>query len=176
MKRITLFLSLMLVAVFALASNPMKQISGRENLKAIMSSEAKAYVVYDWTEAKYDKTKDIKTQLAEDYDFVIADCEKSFVNGFNNKAKHLKLSTDNNGAKYKFVLKVTNIDRYFQPMTFIPKHEGKMWGSLEIFNAETNESLVKITIDEAEEGYDLVPKECFGKTFLNLGEKVAKLK
>ncbi len=176
MKRFALFCSMLFIAIFAFASNPMKKIEGRDNLKAIMSSDAKAYVIYDWTEAKYDKTKDIKVQLAEDYDFVISDCEKSFVTGFNNKAKHLKLSTDSNGAKYKFVLKVTCIDRYFQPMTFVPKHEGKMWGTLEIFNAETNESLTKITIDEAEEGYDLVPRECFGKTFLNLGEKVAKLK
>lgn len=176
MKKATLFLSMLLVAVFAVASNPMKQITGRENLKAIMSSDAKAFVVYDWTDAKYDKTKDLKKELADDYDFVIPDCEKSFVKGFNNKSKHLKLSTDSSDAKYKFVLKVTSIDRYFQPMTFIPKHEGKMWGSLEIFDVETNKSLTKITIDEAEEGYDLVPKECFGKTFLNLGEKVAKLK
>lgn len=176
MKKTLMFLCLVLCSMVAMAGNPFKSITGKEKLKEIMNSSEKALVVFDWSEAKYDKTKDLKEKLADDYDFVLSDCEKSFVEGFNKQSKKIQLAKDATGAKYKFILKITSIDRYFQPMTFVPKHEAKMWGSLEIVNAETNESLVKIKIDEAEDGYDLVPKECFGKTFLKLGERTAKLK
>ncbi len=176
MKRFVLSLCVMVSAIVCLAGNPLKNIVGKENLKAIMTDKAEACVVYDWSAAKYDQTKDLKAELADDYDFVISDSEAKFVTGFNQKTKGLHLSTDAANAKYKFVLKITNLDRRFAVMAFIPKHEGKIWGSLEILDNATGKSLVTITIDEAEEGYDFVPKECIGATFMNLGKLVAKLK
>ncbi len=176
MKRIALTLCVMLSALACLAGNPLKNIVGKENLKAIMADKAEACVVYDWSETKYDKTKDLKATLAEDYDFVISDSEAKFVAGFNQKSKALHLSTDTAGAKYRFVLKVTNLDRRFAVMAFVPGHEGKIWGTLEILDAATGTSLATITIDEAEEGYDFQPKKCIGMTFMNLGKLVAKLK
>lgn len=176
MRRLLMSLFAVFFTVSCMASNPLKNIVGKENLKSIMTSVSRACIVYDWSTAKYDSDKDLKASLGEDYDFVKQDCEDSFIHGFNSKSKGLILSKDENGAKYKFVLKVTGLDRFFQVMTFVPKHEGKMWGSLVIIDSDSGKTLAEMTIDEAEEGYDLVPKECFGKTFFNLGGKVAKLK
>lgn len=175
-RKLMSMVCLLLVSIVAFAGNPFKSITGKENLKAIMASEGKALLVVDWSEAKYDKDKDLKEKLDEDYDFVLGDCEKSFAAGFNKQSKRLQLAQGISDAKYKFVLKVASIDRYMQVMTFIPKHEAKMWGNLEILDAQTGNTLVTVNIDEAEDGYDSVPKECFGKTFFKLGERTAKLK
>ena len=169
MKNFFMTMCLLLCSIVAMASNPLKAIEGKKNLSTIMRSKGKALIVFDWSEAKYDKDKDLKEKLGNDYDFVLSDCEKSFIKGFNGKSNASE-------ATYKFILKVTCIDRYFSVMSFVPKHEAKMWGSLEIVDVKTKESLVKITIDEAEDGKDSVPRECFGKTFFNLAERVAKLK
>lgn len=176
MKNFFMTMCLLLCSIVAMASNPLKAIEGKKNLSTIMRSKGKALIVFDWSEAKYDKDKDLKEKLGNDYDFVLSDCEKSFIKGFNEKSKKIKLAKDASEATYKFILKVTCIDRYFSVMSFVPKHEAKMWGSLEIVDVKTKESLVKITIDEAEDGKDFVPRECFGKTFFNLAERVAKLK
>lgn len=176
MKNFFMTMCLLLCSVVAMAGNPFKAIEGKKSLTTIMSSNEKALIVFDWSEAKYDKDKDLREKLGKDYDFVLSDCEKSFIKGFNEKSKTIKLAEDASEATYKFILKVTCIDRYYSVMSIVPKHEAKMWGSLEIVDAKTKKSLVKITIDEAEDGKDFVPKECFGKTFFNLAERVAKLK
>ncbi len=174
-KNLTLLL-FMLVSMVALAGNPFKGFTGKENLKEIMGSDATALLVFDWSEAKYDYTKDIKEGLKDDYDFVTSDCFNKFLEGFNHKSKHLKLTTTESGAKYKVLLKVTNIDKRFQPFAFVPKHEGLMWGKLEIIEVETNKTLSTIDIIKAMDGTDFVPKASFGATFYLVGENTAKLK
>ena len=53
--------------------------------------------------------------------------------------------------------------------------EAKMWGTLKIVDA-SGDTIAEINIDEAEDGTDYVRREAFGKTFLLLGERIAKLK
>ncbi len=174
-KNLTLLL-FMLIGMVAIAGNPFKGFTGKENLKGIMETDGSAQLVFDWSEAKYDYTKDLKEGLKEDYDFVLSDCFGKYMDGFNSKSKHLKLSTSDNGVKYKFVLKITNIDKRFQPFGFVPKHEGLMWGKLEIVDIATQQVVSTVDIFKAMDGTDFVPKECFGATFYLLGNKTAKLK
>lgn len=176
MKRIISTLIALFVCMSMLAGNPLKVTSGKQNLKEIMASAGTALVEYDWTTTMYDNKVSIKDKFADDCDFVVNDCSQSFINGFNAKSKGLKLTTENAGAKYKFLLKVDNVDSFFAAMRFVPRHEAKMWGKLTIVSTENNETLAEINIVEAEDGADFVFKECFGKTFFILGEKVAKLK
>jgi hypothetical protein len=176
MKKNLMAICLLLCSVAALAGSPFKKITGKENLKPILRNEAEALIEFDWSNAKFDKTKDLKTQFAGDYDYILNDCEQKFIEGFNEKTKKMKLVKNSSDAKYKVVLKVSSVDHYYQAMIFIPRFEAKMWGNLEIIDLTTNQPVVTVVIDEAEEGYDFVIKDCYGKTFKELGENVAKLK
>ena len=176
MKRILLTAVLTLSAMVTFAGNPLKIISGKDQVKTIMKESATVVVVYDWSHAKYDNQATLQEQWGEDYDYIVADCEMSFIKGFNENAKKLGMAKESDNAKYKFILTIDNVDRFFAAMAFIPQHEAKMWGSLKIVDIATNQTLAEIRIDEAEDGQHVDIKQCYGETFEELGEKVAKLK
>lgn len=177
MKKNLMAICLLLCSIVALAGNPLKNMTGKDQLKSMLSENAKAVVEVDWSNAKYDKNKDLKESFGEDYDYILRNCPKRFIEGFNDKSNGLKLTQDATDAKYKVVLKVTNIDHYFNVMGFGPMaNEAKMWGSLEIIDIATGTPIVTSDIDEAEDGKDIVLKDCYGKTFRKLGERIAKIK
>ena len=88
----------------------------------------------------------------------------------------MKLSDKKDGANYKFLIKVSNLDSFTNVMGWGARTEAKMWGTLTITDAASGETVAEINIDEAEDGTDYVRREAFGKTFLLLGERVAKMK
>ncbi len=176
MKKLLSTLFALFVCVSMMAGNPLKVVSGKQNLKEIMATVGTALVEYDWSTTMYDNKVSAKEKFGSDYDYVVKDCSQSFMNGFNAKSKSLKLTTDKASSKYKFVLKVDNVDSFFAAMRFVPRNEAKMWGKLTIVSTESGETLAEINIVEAEDGADFVFKDCFGKTFSILGEKVSKLK
>lgn len=176
MKRLTTLIAAMVICIGCFAGNPLKVLQGKQALKTVMTETATAVVQFDWSNTMYDNKVTAKEQFGEDYGFVVNDCQISFVNGFNGESKGLQLTNKAEGAKYKFVLSVTNLDCFFAAMRFVPRHESKMWGKLTIKNATNDEIVAEINIDEAEDGCDIVRRESFGKTFLLLGKKVAKLK
>ena len=176
MKKVLSTLFALFVCVSMMAGNPLKVVSGKQNLKEIMTTAGTALVEYDWSTTMYDNKVSAKEKFGSDYDYVVNDCSQSFMNSFNAKSKSLKLTTEKASAKYKFVLKVDNVDSFFAAMRLVPRNEAKMWGKLTIISTESGDTLAEINIVEAEDGADFVFKECFGKTFAILGEKVAKLK
>ena len=176
MKRLLLTAILALSAVIAFAGNPLKIVNGKDQVKTIMKENTTVVVEFDWSQAKYDNKKTLKEQWEGDYDYIVNDCEESFIKGFNENAKKLKMAKEADNAKYKFVLTVTNIDRFFAAMAFIPQHEAKMWGTLTIVDIASNQTLAEVRIDEAEDGQHVDVKQCFGETFEELGEKIAKLR
>ncbi len=163
--------------MMATAGNPLKVTTGKDELKSIMKESATLEVAFDWSNATYDNKKDLKEEFGSDYDWIINDCQTKFIEGFNETAKNVKLSaTATADAKYKCVLIITTVDRFFAAMRFVPRHESKMWGTFKIVTSDTNETVVEVNIDEAEDGTDMSPKECYGKTFFKLGEKLGNLK
>ena len=108
--------------------------------------------------------------------FIKKDCAEKFIEGFNDKSKGMKLSDKKDGANYKFLIKVTNLDSFTNVMGWGARTEAKMWGTLTIVDAASGDTVAEINIDEAEDGTDYVRREAFGKTFLLLGERVAKMK
>ena len=177
MKRLTTLIAAMVICIGCFAGNPLKVTQGDKNaVKAMMKETATAVVEFDWSSTMYDNKKTAKDEFGEDYAFVVNDCQTSFVNGFNGESKGLQLTNKAEGAKYKFVLSVTNVDCFFAVMRFVPRHESKMWGKLTIKNAADDETVAEISIDEAEDGCDVVRRESFGKTFLLLGKRLAKFK
>ena len=174
-KFISLVLMCMLCAV-TFAGNPIKNLTGKDQLKAMLKNGGTATVEIDWSAAKFDKTKDLKTTLAGDYDFIVADCVEEFVNGFNEKSKKIKMAANDANAQYKYVIKVANLDSYYCVMGWFPSWEGKVWGSCQIIDTKNNKALVSFDIVEAEDGKDQNKRECYGETFGELGETIAKLK
>ena len=176
MKRIILTAVLVFSAMMSFAGNPLKIISGKYQVQTIMKESATVVVVYDWSQAQYDNKKALKKEWGDNYDLIVEDCEKSFIEGFNDNAKKLRIDQTSENARYRFVLTIKNVDRFFAAMAFIPAHEAKMWGTLTILDNMTNQTLAEIDIDEAEDGQHVDIRYCYGETFEELGEKVAKLK
>ncbi len=166
----TLFVCMMLSA-----GNPISVVYGKAELKAILKEDVTIPIVFDWSEAKYDNRKTIEDEWNVEYAYIKNDCEKNFVYGFNECTKRAKLSQTDSDAKYKCVLTVTNIDHYFKLVHVPPGNRGKMWGTFKIISIETGETIAEVCIDEARHSRDTFVYDCYGKTFLYVGEKIAKL-
>ncbi len=159
------------VSAFA---GPIKELSGKKEYKTILKESVMAVLQCDWTAATYDGKQPVAEYFATDWDKVRTDCERSFVKGFNEKSSALKLASSSNAAKYTFTLKVDKMDCFFAAMAFVPRHEAKMWGQLDITDNATGRIVASFRITEAEDGRDMVRNESFGKTFLEVGKKFAK--
>lgn len=175
MKKMAVLLCSMLVCMSALAGNPLKVTSSKVNLKDFMKKNATATLVLDWKNTTYDEKKSPLDEFsATDYEFIKKDCTEKFIEGFNDKSKGLKLGQGDKGD-YQFMITVKNIDSFINVMGWGSRTESKMWGTLKIVDA-SGDTIAEINIDEAEDGTDYVRREAFGKTFLLLGERIAKLK
>ncbi|MBO7471817.1 MAG: hypothetical protein J6T78_08135 [Bacteroidaceae bacterium] len=177
MKKVLLSLFVMMISVATFAGNPLKVISSNVELKTFMKEQASANLVIDWKNAQYDNRKSAAAEFNEDddYAFIQKDCAEKFIEGFNAKSKGIKLEQGKKDADYKFAITITNLDTFINVMGWGPRTEAKMWGNLKITDAKGS-VVAEIEIDEAEDGTDYIRREAFGKTFLLLGQKVAKLK
>ncbi len=173
MKKAFLSLALIAMSLLSFANDPCNVLSGYDDLKAILKEKASMQLVVDWSETTYDFTQDVKKVWKSNYDWIVDDCEKSLISGFNEESKGLKLTQDTS-AKYKCELKVTNVDQFRHGLS--GRYESKMWGNLKIFDAETEKLIVEIDIEEAEDGKDTYLRQCYGKTFYEFGITLAKLK
>ena len=177
MKKVFSALMAMMFSVATFAGNPLKVVSSSVALKSFMKEQATANLVIDWKNAKFDNKKSAASEFNkdDDYAFIQKDCAEKFIEGFNAKSKGIKLEQGKKDADYKFVITVTNLDTFINVMGWGAPTEAKMWGNLKITNAK-GETIADINIDEAEDGTDHVRREAFGKTFMLLGIRVAKLK
>lgn len=169
-------LMVMFACVATFAGNPLSVTNSKVELKKFLKEQASAVLVIDWSDAKYDNKKTAAEEFGDDYDFIKKDCAAKFIEGFNDKSKGVKLEKEKKDAAYKFVITVRNLDSFVNVMGFGPRTEAKMWGTLKIVDNANGETLAEVKIDEAEDGTDYVRREAFGKTFLLLGERVAKMK
>ncbi len=177
MKKLTktlVVICCMLMATATCLAGPIKEISGKKEYKNILKESAVAVLKCDWTAATYDGKQPVAEYFAADWDKVRTDCERSFINGFNDKSSALKLASTSSDAKYTFTLKVDKVDCFFAAMAFVPRHEAKMWGQLDVTDNTTGSVVASFKINEAEDGRDMVRNESFGKTFLEIGKKFAK--
>lgn len=175
MRKLVLALMAMFASVTMFSGNPLSVKSSKVELKKFMKEAATANLVLDWSKTQYDNKKTAATEFGEDYAFIKKDCAEKFIEGFNAKSKGIKLEQGKKGADYKFVITVTNLDSFVNVMGWGLRTEAKMWGNLKIVDAKGG-TVAEIEIDEAEDGTDYVRREAFGKTFMILGTKVAKLK
>lgn len=177
MKKILLFVSFVFsCACMVFAGNPIKVTSGKSWLKNLMKETAAVYVEFDWSNAKFDNEKAVIEDFQDDYDYIVESCASNFVEGFNDKAKSLKVQLTEEGASYKLIVTITNIDTYFSVMSIIPGHKANLWCKLKCVSYTTGETVYEAEAEEVEGGRDSVRKDCFAKAFTELGTAVAKLK
>ncbi|MCD8304782.1 MAG: hypothetical protein LUC86_08180 [Prevotellaceae bacterium] len=176
MKKVIVTYCILFTCVAAFASNPYKVLTGKENLKSISKESVPILLVIDWSETKYDGDKEVTEEWGDDYDFIINDCAKSFIAGYNEKSKGPKVMSTVEDAKYKFLITVENVDRFFDPMEFVPGFKAKVWADVKLIEVDSEDIVAEILIDEADEGRDFVANECFGKNFYEIGKKMAKMK
>lgn len=166
----------MLACVASFAGSPLSVVNSRVALKKFMAEKASAGLVIDWSDAKYDNRKTAAAEFGDDYEFIQTDCADKFIEGFNTKSKGIKLEKGKEDAVYKFIIMIRNLDSFINVMGFGPRTEAKVWGTMKIVDNASGDTIAEINIDEAEDGTDYVRRESFGKTFLLLGARVAKLK
>ncbi len=130
----------------------------------------------DRLKTKFDNRKAASAEFGKDWSFIKSDCESKFIEAFNDKSKGIQLQKGAKGAKYKFVLTVTNVDDHVNVMGYGPRTEAKFWGKLKIVEAPKGKVIAEINIEEAEDGVDYVRKEALGKTFALLAKRLAKIK
>ncbi len=174
MKKFLLFVVTIFVCSAAYAGN-FDVIVNKVSLKKIAKEGISMSISFDWSNATYDKSESVVDHFGGDYDYIVNNCAEMFVSGFNDKAKsQLTLSDEN--VEYKCVLEVTNVDMFYQVMSFVPGWASNFWGVFRVYSAETDELLYEVKIDNYDEGRDFTPNDSYGKTFEGLGEDLAKLK
>ncbi len=177
MKKFSLIaLLLMCFFAFSYARNPLIIVKSSVKPKDLMKEKACATLTIDWSEALYDNEKKVEIEFDKDSIFTKKDCYNKFVEGFNTFSKGLKIDNNENNIAYEFVLIVRNIDAHISVMGFGPRHVAELWGDLKVIDKSSNEVVLQIKIDEADDGDDYVRRECFGKTFLEVAKRLTRLK
>lgn len=176
MKKLVLVMLFVLVnSAVALAGSDIKVTSG--NAKFLKTAEGNAVLVFDWKGATYDKKQPLTEKFTN-----LEDLKKVAWNGFtetfNDKSKKVKVvpSEQEKNAKYKFSMKVTNMDQYFKVMGFIPGNATKVWGTLTVTDLSNNETIAVIAITEVDGGANPSPDGSFKDCFEELAKQVSKCK
>lgn len=174
MRKVIISMLLVLVGCMtAMAGSDIKVIEG--NKKFLKTAEGNAVLVFDWDGATFDN----KQPLAEKFsnlEGLKKIAWSGFEETFNEKSKKVKIVADENGAKYRFSMKVTNMDQYFKVMGFIPGNATKVWGTLTVTDLSTGEVLAVIEVKEVNGGANPSPDGSLSDCFEELAKQVSKLK
>lgn len=173
MKKVLSVLFALLISATMFAGNTVKVVNGKKEAKEIFKDKTTALAQIDWSKVKYDNTKDLHETWGDKYDYFVKACTENFVKGFNDENKGLQVATNANDAKYKMVVKLTNIDKYFNVMNIVPGHTVKIWATIIITTANGDQQ-VEIEVDSMKGSRDFSPDDCYTKAFKILGERVAK--
>lgn len=159
MKKLLFTMLLMAVgSVMVMARSDIKVVRGDK--KFLKTAQGNATLVFDWEGATYDN----KMPLASKFD-KLEELKKVAWNGFqenfNKKSKKVKVVTDQEKARYKFTMKVTNMDQYVKVMGFIPGPATKVWGTMTITDLADGEVIAVIEVNEVDGGANPSPSGTF---------------
>lgn len=173
MKKLFLFAMTMVLSMAVFAKSDLKVKSGS---MAWAKEKVQVVVKFDFSYAKWDKDTDFKTWCAEDYEARLNNSVNGFIKGFNNKSKGAQATTNEDGAKYRVVVKIANMD--WRPDFFgIPGQLFALcWGVIEVSDIASGEVVCTIEIDGANGDSDFVPNDRFTKCYELVGETLAKTK
>lgn len=157
----------------AMAGLDIKVIEGDK--KFMKSASGDVVLVFDWEGATYDNKMPLESQFT-DLERLKPHAWYGFVEVFNEKAKNMKIVKDEAAAKYKFAMKVTNMDRYIKVMGFVPGPATKVWGTLTVTDLSNGEVIAVIQVTEVDGGANPSPDGSFSDCFEELAKQMTKLK
>lgn len=172
-KNILIALSAILLCANAFAGD-FELTSGRSAWRSALKQRASLYVYIDWSKCEYDNEEPVNEYFEEeDYEEVTDKALEAFIEKFNDESKRLKAVEEQSGAEYKMVIKMTNIDSFMSVMNFtLPGFKGKIWGSVEVIEVSSGNTIMAAEFDEIKGGRDFVKNDCFAKAFKDLAKEL----
>lgn len=171
MKKLAITMLVLCTCIGAYAGNPMKVTSGNGKF---LKETATATVTFDWSQAQWNNEKPLAEQWGDEYQKLVAAGEKAFKEGFNENSKKVKIADSD--AKYRFDVKITNLDKYYGVMSLVPGYKHKAWGTITVVDVLTNAAVCEMTFEELTGGRDFAIDDSFIKCMSDLGKAVAKTK
>lgn len=167
MKKVLAVLMMVLMCTTAAMADDLKVKSG--SFKPFKSG-GKMTVVFDLSQAKYDNKKELTSEY-RGLGNLMQDISSEFVREFNEESKNVTLSLSGKGD-YKMVVKITNVDRHYNPMSWKPGITTKLEGFVTITDANGDE-VANVEIDEV--GNEGIGNEnSLEEAFEELAEQLAK--
>ena len=143
---------------------------------ACLKEKVSAVVVFDYSNATFDKDQSYQKWCGEDYADRVAKSTEEFTKAFNKKSKGMQISDNASGAKYKIVVKVGNCDQYMGMSCNWGQMQFKVSAVITIIDLETNETVCTVTVDEENGGCDYSPTDRITDSFASIGKELAKQK
>lgn len=173
MKKIVLLVAACLMAITAFSKSDLKVQSGS---MAWAKEKVKVVVEFNFSYAKWDEKEDFKTWCGEDYEPRVNNCLNGFIQGFNKKSKGAQATTSEEGAKYRIVVKIANMDWRTDIFGVPGQLYALCWGIIEVTDIATGESVCTIQVDGANGDGDFIPNDRFTKCYTTVGEILANTK
>ena len=173
MKKIILLVAACVVAMSSFAKSDLKVKSGS---MAWAKEKVKVAVKFDFSMTKWEEKEEFKAWCGEDYDVRTRIINDNFTLGFNNKTKGAELSQNEEGAKYRMVVKIGNMEMHQSPFGMWGQLHVRCWGTIEVFDIASGECVCTVEIDGACGDGDYVPNDRFAKCYDAVGETLAKTK
>lgn len=176
MKKILLSLVVLcMTCLSAMAGSDIKVTQGDK--KFFKSAEGGATLEISWKDAKYDNGREtLEAHFGDMLTSIKEAAIAGFMQDFAKYSKKVNIVESSNDAKYKIVIKLTNVDQYYKVMGFVPGNATKIWGTLSISDTKSGEVLLEVSIDELDGGASPSPIETVSDSFEELAKQICKLK
>lgn len=174
MKKYLITMLFVLVgSMSAMAGSGVKVTKG--DSKFLKTAEGNAVLVFDWEGATYDNKMPLIEQFT-DLELLKPKAWNGFREVFNKKCKNVQVVRDEADARYKFAMKVVNMDRYIKVTGLIPGPATKVWGIMTVTDLTTGDIIAVVEVTKVDGGANPSPDGSFSDCFEELAKKVVKLK
>lgn len=175
MKRIILLLSLLFVGfqVSAHTIGALRIVEG--SWVSIKNEDATIYVEFDYSATRWFITNSYEEHCGEDYQARVELSLNEFVAAFNENSQGLKMSTNPEGAKYKLVFHITNLE-IWQMSSLYGRLCMFVHGEMEITEITTSATICKIAVKGHSGKEDYTPEGRIAKCFSSLAKRLTKFK
>lgn len=171
MKRIYLTICMITIATLAFAGG-IKVSKGKANY---MKKEGTISVVFDWSDAKWDKEKPVKEEWKKEYDAYIENGEAQFIEGFNKKSKTIKIVKDES-SDYIMTVKFTNFDKFYSMMSIVPGNKHRISAEITVTDKNSGEIVCVYNVNEFKGGRDFSIFDSYKEAMQDLGNDLAGTK
>lgn len=171
MKRIILTL----MAVFICTLLPAKGLSVVSGSIAVLKENSTSTFELDLTNSTFERKENFKEWCGLDYDERVYLMKTTFPERFNEKTKGLRIVPNDEMAKYKIVLHISNFVRklgaFYGASAWI-----RIDGTLTITEVKSGKEVLKCSIEHFQGDQDFKETDRFPKVVKALAEKLHKLK